>query len=225
MAAHPVPSGHRMSAEEFGEAADVSRETLERLSIYAETLRSWQAKINLVSPASLAFLWSRHMLDSAQLVGHIPTGTKIITDLGSGAGFPGLVIAIITGIETHLVEADTRKAAFLREVVRKTHASAEIHNGRVENITPWPSDVITARALAKLPKLLAYAAPFLKSSPDPEGSTCLFPKGATWREELTEAEESWHIQCQEQVSVTDPAGRILILNSPTPKPSGQISPR
>lgn len=204
-----------MTPEIFREKTGVSRETLQRLEIFGETLRRWQTKINLISPGSVDALWSRHMLDSAQLVDHIPSGTKIITDLGSGAGFPGLVIAIMTGIETHLVESDTRKSAFLREVVRQTDANVDIHNGRAEDMAPWSSGVITARALAPLPKLLTYAAPFLGSN-----ACCLLLKGTAWREELTEAEKSWHIQCQDVVSKTDPNGRILIIRNPTPKLSG-----
>jgi 16S rRNA (guanine527-N7)-methyltransferase len=214
-----------MTPEIFREKANVSRETLARLVLYADLLKHWQSKINLVSPASLDAIWSRHMLDSAQLTNHIPSETKIITDLGSGAGFPGLVIAIITGIETRLVEADSRKAAFLREVIRQTNATAEIHNGRAENIDPWPSDIITARALAPLPKLLTYAARFFRPGSTGKTSLCLFLKGATWREELTEAEKSWHIQYQDVVSITDPSGRILILTNPTPMQSGENSPR
>jgi 16S rRNA (guanine527-N7)-methyltransferase len=209
-----------MIPEYFRDQTIVSRETLARLVNYAEILQRWQSKINLVGPGSLESLWTRHMLDSAQLIDHIPPETKIITDLGSGAGFPGLVIAILTGIETHLVESDSRKSAFLREVIRQTGASAHIHNLRVENIEPWHSDIITARALAPLPKLLAYTAPFLQASTSPESPCCLFLKGITWREELTEAEKSWHIQCQDVVSITDPAGRILIMKTPTPKLSG-----
>lgn len=210
-----------MTIELFCEHCDVSRETLARLTVYADLLERWQAKINLVSPASLSDLWRRHMLDSAQLIKHIPPETKTITDLGSGAGFPGLVLAIITGIETHLVESDSRKCAFLREVIRQTDAPAKIHTGRAETMTPWSSQVITARALAPLPKLLAYARPYLDPSIGSNTPTCLFLKGGTWREELTEAQKSWHIQCQNVVSKTDPAGRILIIRNPTPKLSGE----
>lgn len=206
-----------MTPELFREKTNVSRETLARLVQYAEILRHWQSKFNLIGQRSLEELWSRHMLDSAQLVDHISPETRIITDLGSGAGFPGLVIAIITGIKTNLVEADSRKAAFLREVVRETSATAQIHNNRLESLDAWQSDVITARALAPLPKLLKYATPFLKTGSKVERSKCLFLKGATWREELTDAEDSWHIQYQDVKSVTDPAGRILILWNPIHK--------
>jgi len=218
-----------MTPEIFREKTNVSRETLARLERYAEILQRWQSKINLVSQDSLDALWTRHMLDSAQLIAHIPSNTKIITDLGSGAGFPGLIIAIITGVKTHLVESDSRKSAFLREVIRQTDAPAEIHNGRAEDITPWRSDIVTARALAPLPKLLAYAAPFLLSSsgsetPD-DAAKCLFLKGAAWQDELTKAQKSWHIQCQDVVSITDPTGRILIIENPTPNSSGEKLPR
>jgi 16S rRNA (guanine527-N7)-methyltransferase len=209
-----------MTIELFSQHCDVSRETLARLTVYAGLLDRWQSKINLISPASLPDLWQRHMLDSAQLIDHIPSETKIITDLGSGAGFPGLVIAIITGLETHLVESDSRKSAFLREVIRQTDATAEIHTGRAETITPWFSHIVTARAVAPLPKLMAYAHPFIGPTTDIDTPSCLFLKGVNWREELTEAEKSWHIQCQNVVSITDPAGRILIIRNPTPKLSG-----
>ncbi len=218
-----------MTPEIFREKINVSRETLAHLKLYVEILQRWQSKINLVSQDSLDALWTRHMLDSAQLIDHIPAETKIITDLGSGAGFPGLVIAIITGVETHLVESDSRKSAFLREVIRQTEAPVEIHNGRAEDIAPWRSDIITARALAPLPKLLAYAAPFLRSTsgsePPDDSSKCLFLKGAAWRDELTEAQKSWHIQCQDVVSITDPTGRILIIKNPTPNSPGEKLPR
>ncbi len=210
-----------MTIELFCDHCNVSRETLARLSVYADLLKRWQSKINLVSPASLPNLWQRHMLDSAQLVDHIAPETKIITDLGSGAGFPGLVIAIMTGIETHLVESDSRKSAFLREVIRQTNAPAIIKNGRAETMTPWLSPIVTARALAPLPKLLTYARPFLDNSMASHAPACLFLKGENWREELTDAEKSWHIQCQDVVSITDPAGRILIISNPTPKLSGE----
>ncbi len=209
-----------MTPEFFRDQTNVSRETLARLVNYAEILQRWQSKINLISPGSQNSLWTRHMLDSAQLIDHIPPETKIITDLGSGAGFPGLVIAIVTGIETHLVESDSRKSAFLREVIRQTGATARVHNFRAEDIDPWPSSIITARALAPLPKLLSYAAPFLRASMSDKPPYCLFLKGITWQEELTAAEDSWHIQCQDVVSMTDPASRILILKNPTPKLSG-----
>jgi 16S rRNA (guanine527-N7)-methyltransferase len=218
-----------MTPELFRAKINVSRETLARLKLYEEILRRWQPKINLVSQDSLDALWTRHMLDSAQLIEHIPSSTNTITDLGSGAGFPGLVIAIITGVKMHLVESDSRKSAFLREVIRQTEAPAEIHNGRAEDIAPWSSDIVTARALAPLTKLLAYAAPFLRppsGSETSDGSSiCLFLKGAAWRDELTEAQKSWHIQCQDVVSITDPMGRILIIKNPTPNSSGEKLPR
>ncbi len=134
---------------------------MERLTIYAERLIRWNTRINLVGAASMADPWRRHMLDSAQLVDHLPARATELVDLGSGAGFPGLVLAIISGLRTHLIEADTRKAAFLREAVRLTGASATVHSIRIENLEPFPVDVITARALAPLPALLVYASPIL----------------------------------------------------------------
>ena len=139
-----------MTPEVFREATNVSRETLDRLRVYADCLTRWQSRINLVARDSLSDLWGRHMLDSAQLVPHISGGSGTVTDLGSGAGFPGLVISIITGQEARLIEADERKAAFLREAIRLTEAPATVHNVRIEAIEPWPTRFITARALAPL---------------------------------------------------------------------------
>ncbi len=193
------------SFNDFAAVLPVSRETEERLRAYADLLVKWQARINLVGPATLPDLWRRHMLDSAQLAAHLPAGP--ILDLGSGAGFPGLVLAIVRGGPVHLVESDARKGAFLREAARITGAEAVVHTQRIERLEPFPVAAITARALAPVAQLLDWAAPFLQ-----QGVHCLFLKGRSCEEELTQAAEHWKITAERIPSVTDPSGIILHLS-------------
>ena len=181
-----------------------------RLKAYVDLLRRWQRRRNLIGRGTEADIWRRHILDSGQLAAHVPEGAGRIVDLGSGAGLPGLVLAILTGAETTLVESDSAKAAFLAEAVRATGAPCEIRRARIEALEPWPVDAVTARALAPLSRLLEYAAPFAALSPD-DPPVCLFPKGARWREELTEAAGAWHISARDAPSATDPSARILIV--------------
>ena len=198
-----------LTPEAFRRQTNVSRETLGRLERYAELLRKWQRAINLVGPDTLPDLWRRHMLDSAQLYPLIPPGARTLLDLGSGAGFPGLVLAILGVPEVHLVESDSRKCAFLREAGRVTGTipgNVTIHSCRIEDLRPWPVDVITARACARLDRLLAYAEPFLG-----ERTICLFPKGRTVNEELTEAAKTWSMTVERRPSVTESSGVILQL--------------
>ncbi len=171
-----------LDAEGFQAETGVSRETLDRLIVYAELLAKWQRRINLVGRSTLNELWRRHMLDSAQLLPLIPDGARCLVDLGSGAGFPGLVLAILGIPEVHLIESDGRKAAFLREVSRETSTPLHIHVSRIEQIEPFVADVVTARALAPLPKLLDLAGPFTGRQ-----TVLLFPKGQDVDRELTEA--------------------------------------
>ena len=197
-----------LTPEDFARQASVSRETLDRLKRYADLLLKWQKAINLVSGESLGDLWRRHFLDSAQLRPLIPAQAKTLLDLGSGAGFPGLVLAILGVPEVHLVESDSRKSAFLREAARVTGLTnpgqVTLHSRRIEQLAPWPVDVVTARGCADLDKLLTYAAPFLK--PD---TICLFPKGRTVNEELTRAAKKWTMTVQRRSSMTDSSGVIL----------------
>jgi 16S rRNA (guanine527-N7)-methyltransferase len=188
---------------------NVSRETMSALETYAGLLRKWQKAINLVSGATLDDVWNRHFLDSAQLLPLLPQGEGHLTDLGSGAGFPGLVLAILSGRPTNLVESDGRKAAFLGEVARATGCAGrvQIHAARVEALKPWLSPVVTARALADLTQLLDWASPFLSTA-----SVCIFPKGAKAEEELTAALRVWKMTVERRRSVTDPTGLILRLS-------------
>ena len=197
-----------LTVEQFQDATRVSRETLERLKIFAELLIKWNDSINLVSAKSLGDLWGRHMLDSAQLLPLLPPKPSerplVVVDLGSGAGFPGMVLSVLGAGELHLIESDQRKVQFLREVARNVGSEAHIHGVRIEELRPFPADVVTARALAPLDKLLAHAAPFLES-----GGYALFLKGRRVREELTEAEKAWNMQADCIPSRSDPSGTIL----------------
>lgn len=206
-----------MTPEAFAAETNVSRETLERLKLYAATLERWNKAINLVSQKTLPDLWRRHFLDSAQLLPYLPElgeGRKrVLVDLGSGAGFPGLVLAILGAGEVHLIESDQRKAAFLREVSRETGAQAQIHVQRIEVVTPFRADVVTARALAPLGDLLAYAEPFL--APD---SLCLFLKGKSAEGELTAAAQEWKMKVKRHASRSDPSALLLEIQGPRRAP-------
>ena len=188
---------------------NVSRETMSALETYADLLRKWQKAINLVSGPTLDDVWRRHFLDSAQLLPLLPEGDGHITDLGSGAGFPGLVLALLSGRPTNLIESDQRKAAFLGEVARATGCAGrvQIHAARAEALKPWISPVITARALADLTQLLDWASPFLSTA-----SVCIFPKGGKAEEELTAALRVWKMTVERVRSITDPTGLILRLS-------------
>jgi 16S rRNA (guanine527-N7)-methyltransferase len=196
----------QLSAEEFFASVAVSRETEDKLRAYAELLTKWQAKINLVGPATIPDLWRRHFLDSAQLFPHLPDGP--VLDLGSGAGFPGLVLAVMRGQgdPVHLVESDGRKGAFLREAARITGAPAVIHTSRIEALKIFEIGAVTARALAPVATLLALAEPFLTPSVQ-----CLFLKGERLEDELTEAGKDWKMTLDRIPSVSDPNGFILSL--------------
>jgi 16S rRNA (guanine527-N7)-methyltransferase len=190
----------------------VSRETLERLDGFVALLLEWQQRINLIAPSTEPKIWTRHVADSLQLLPLAPEAL-VWADLGSGAGFPGLVIACaladVPGAHVHLVESIGKKAAFLREAVTVTGAPATVHAMRVEDFAkavPERVDVVTARALAPLPKLLALANPLLK-----KGAFALFPKGQDVSGELTEAAKCWKIQASLAMSRTDPKARIVVV--------------
>ncbi len=189
----------------------VSRETLDALSAHVALLEKWQPKINLVSKASLKDVWTRHVVDSAQLWPLIPENATTITDLGSGAGFPGLTLAISgrdrPGLKVHLIESDSRKAVFLREAIRATGAPAEVHNARAEVLEPWASDVVTARALAPLIELLPLAVPFVG-----KGGIALFLKGRSADDELTNARAWGRFEAQALPSHTAGEAQILKLS-------------
>jgi 16S rRNA (guanine527-N7)-methyltransferase len=162
-----------------------------RLRHFAALVEKWSAKINLVSKADVPHVWERHIQDSLRLLLYVPAGTERAIDLGSGAGFPGLVLCIATGIPFDLIESDSRKAAFLKEAARQTGAPAKIHNTRIEVAEVAPAALVTARALAPLDKLLGLAAPHLAP-----GGICLFPKGRMAGDELTAVSPLWHMDVE-----------------------------
>jgi len=207
-----------LSPEGVAQALSVSRETLQRLRTYVDLLESWNGRINLVSPASLQDVWRRHILDSGQLLRHLPTATRILVDLGSGAGFPGLVLAILGVPEVHLIESDQRKAAFLREAARVSGTTVTIHAQRIESVKGFAADVVTARALAPLAQLLDWSAPFLGRH-----TVCLFLKGAEGPNELTAASRRWIMGTQVLASLTDPTGHILRVEELSHAPSRPTS--
>jgi len=194
-----------MTASEFATALNVSRETLARLETYEAMLREWQKTINLVGAGTLKDVWRRHFLDSGQLCGLLP-GVERIADIGSGAGFPGLVVAIVSGAHAVLIESDNRKAAFLREVARATGADAAVIAGRAEAVPPTPVEAVMARAVAPLSRLLALAEPWLQP-----GGRCYFLKGTAVEEELTDASRIWNIDYDRVPSLSDASGTILCV--------------
>jgi 16S rRNA (guanine527-N7)-methyltransferase len=196
-----------LDARGFAELVPVSRETLARLEVYAELLIRWSGRINLVGRDTLADLWRRHMLDSAQLLPLIPEGAEGLIDLGSGAGFPGLVLAILGTRGVELIEADSRKAAFLREAARITETNPTIRPCRIAAVPPHPVDVVSARALAPLDRLLDLAWPFIGAA-----TICLFPKGENVGQELTLARKGWTMTVSMHHSIADPRGVVLRLD-------------
>ncbi|MEW5727244.1 MAG: 16S rRNA (guanine(527)-N(7))-methyltransferase RsmG [Pseudomonadota bacterium] len=190
--------------EDFARDAGVSRETLERLRAYADLLVKWQTRINLIGPDTIPSLWHRHFLDSAQVFPLLPQPIHRVVDMGSGAGFPGLVLAVMGAPDVHLIESDARKCAFLREAARVTGTPVTVHNARIEAVPPLGADVVTARALAPLEKLLSWAERHLL----PEGH-CLFLKGRGHEDELTTASKEWNITFERTPSRTDALGAIL----------------
>ena len=186
------------------EALGVSRETLLRLDIFAELLLRWTSKINLISARDAPLLWERHIADSLQLLPLLPPAADRAIDLGSGGGFPGLILAIASGLPFELIESDQRKSAFLREAARETAAPAIVRTERIEASTAAPAPLITARAVAPLDRLLPLAVPLLQP-----GGTILLLKGANAAAELTQAATQWHMQAERLPSRTDPSATIL----------------
>jgi 16S rRNA (guanine527-N7)-methyltransferase len=195
-----------LAAETFAALTGVSRETMARLEVYAALLAEWSQRINLIGRSTLADIWRRHFLDSAQLLPLLPAGTQNLVDLGSGAGFPGLVLAILGVPGVELIEADSRKSAFLREAARITDTDITLRPCRIEAVPPHPADVLTARGCAPLDRLLALAERFIDA-----GTTCVFLKGARAAEELTAAGKAWTMTVSQHPSRADPGGAVLLL--------------
>lgn len=194
---------------DFAGRFDVSRETIEKLEIYANLVRKWTKRINLVAPGTVEALWERHFTDSAQLLSLAPDSVKTWVDLGSGGGFPGAVIAMMastTGsdLAITLIESDQRKAAFLRTVARETDTRIYVLAERAETADPSGADVVTARALAPLELLLGYVTRHIG-----ENGIALLPKGANASSEVELALKTWSFTCESVPSMTDNQAAIL----------------
>ena len=205
--------GGAVDADDKRRALDlvpVSRETEQRLEVYVDRLRRWQAIKNLVAPSTLDQIWTRHVADSAQVLALAPPGARRWADLGSGAGFPGLVLGIMLAAEpdarVHLIESNARKCAFLRDVILATSAAAEVHNGRIEDVLPTLKDVdvITARALAPLPVLLE-----LGKLPLSRGASAIFLKSKAEAEYAALGDGIGRLRLEP--SRTSDKGRIVVI--------------
>lgn len=194
----------------FFERYPVSRETEQALDSYARLLDEWQARLNLVGPATLSEKWHRHFLDSAQLLDYLPESARTLADLGSGAGFPGLVLAIMTDLKVTMVESRAKKCRFLEAVADACGLAARvtIANVRVEDLPPVPFDVITARAFAPLDRLLGWSRHIISPR-----TVMLLPKGATAPDEIAEARKTFLFDASLHASVTEPAAHIVVLRN------------
>ena len=194
------------SLEKIGDFLDVPRETQEKLDCYVQLLIKWQARINLISSKTLPEIWHRHILDSAQLVSYLPKTPSVILDMGSGAGLPGVILAILTRHQLHLVESDSRKIAFMRTALRETGTSAILHEQRMETVPALRPDIITARALAPLSQLITLA-----SGQHHEKIEYLFLKGREAKQELTALPACPKMEAECLPSMTDSQASIIRL--------------
>lgn len=206
----PIDMGALFSAHNF----HLDDATIARLQQYDELLLKWQKAINLVGPTTLEDRGLRHFINSAQLLRYLPSTDVTLVDIGSGAGFPGLVLSILGVDSVHLVESDIRKATFLREVSRETSAKVKLHDRRVESVEVPEMQVLTARALAPLVDLLGYMHRLGGGSAETLG---LFLKGAQAESEVAKAQKKWDFDCESFPSITDPDARILRIKNLKPK--------
>ncbi|MDD4615589.1 MAG: 16S rRNA (guanine(527)-N(7))-methyltransferase RsmG [Alphaproteobacteria bacterium] len=197
----------------FFSAFSVSYETIHRLTLYKKSLIQWNEKINLVAKSTLETIYSRHFLDSAQLMPFIPDTASILADIGAGAGFPGLVLAILAKekalpLEIHEIESTGKKADFLQSVVDELGLNVVVRRERAEDIRDLKADVVTARAVKALPELLRYAKTLMKND-----SVGLFLKGKSLSEELTEAKKYWTFDPEIHQSQSDASGQIVVIKN------------
>jgi len=200
--------------EKFSSHVFVSRETYEKLLLFQKTLIKWQKSINLISRNTIYNTWERHFLDSAQLYKFVRDIEGNIIDFGSGAGFPGMVLAIMGKKNIHLVESDHKKCVFLKEIAMLTEIDITIHNCRIENLNFINVDVVTCRALASLKKLIQYVEVFINKSLGERQKfpKLLFLKGKSYYSEVIELSKIKKISFEEYPSITDKDGRILYIN-------------
>ena len=201
------------SYKDFCLYQNVSRETYEKFIIFHKTLIKWQNSINLISKNSIENVWERHILDSAQLYTLTKDIKGNIIDFGSGAGFPGLILAMMGHKKIHLVESDQKKCTFLREVSMLSETDVTVHNSRIENLEFFDVELITARALAPLNKLIDYAEAFLnKSLINRHPPKMLFLKGKLYKKEILDLKDKQNFSIEEFESITDKFGKILYIN-------------
>ncbi|MBD8891577.1 16S rRNA (guanine(527)-N(7))-methyltransferase RsmG [Roseibium litorale] len=211
----------KSSGEAVYKLGGVSRETVERLQIYVDLVLKWQPAQNLIAPSTIPDIWTRHVVDSLQTKRTLPEA-KVWVDIGSGAGFPGVVTAILQAdapeAHVHMIESNQRKAAFLRTALRETGSRGTVHPGRIESVAKsWshgPVDAVSARALASLDLLLDLSEPFTS-----QGAVCVFHKGQDFQREVNEASHAWTFDMVEKKSIVDPSSRMLMLS----KVSRQLS--
>ena len=203
-----LPVNEFLTASEVGERLDVSRETMERLERYVGLLLKWQRAINLIGPNTAQDVWRRHILDSGQLMAHLPKTSGPVVDIGSGAGLPGMVLGIMGVPEVHLIDSDYRKCAFLHEASRVTETSVQIHNARVEMARIAPAAIVMARAVAPLKRLID-----LTQSISKRNTVFFFFKGKDFRNELTEVKNNWNMSLDVIPSYSSTEGVILKMRS------------
>jgi 16S rRNA (guanine527-N7)-methyltransferase len=195
---------------DFQRRWNVSRESFDQLCAYVDVLQTWQRQINLIGPSTMDDVWNRHIADALQLLPYLPAGTAPLADLGSGAGIPGLVVAIASARLVHLYESNYKKSAFLREAIRATNAPATVHTVRIETLAqdrmrPRVAAVM-ARGFAPLTKLLGLAEPFLR-----DGAIGLFHKGQDVDLELHDATRYWNMLYEKHPNPIDSKGVILVV--------------
>ncbi|MBS0185676.1 MAG: 16S rRNA (guanine(527)-N(7))-methyltransferase RsmG [Proteobacteria bacterium] len=191
----------------FWDLLNVSRETVDGFSFFIDKLQKRQTEINLISRNSQDDLWVRHVIDSAQLTKFVSRETKLGIDFGSGGGFPGIILSILNPkIKFTLIESRGKKAEFLKEVIQEMSLNAQVINDRIEKLTPWHTELITARALAPLSKLIPLLFPFIGKK-----TYLILPKGKNAREEILSLEKEWKVEVEFHKSMTSEEGMILLL--------------
>jgi 16S rRNA (guanine527-N7)-methyltransferase len=201
------------AVEELVAGLNVSRETIAALQSFEALVQRWNPAINLVSKSSLSQLWPRHILDSAQIFTFCPPKAQSWGDLGSGGGFPGIVVAILAkelmpGLRVTLVESDARKATFLRQAVQALGLPTVVQSQRIESTEPLRADILSARALASLPDLLGFADRHLAP-----GGTAIFPKGERFPEEIADARKTWAFDVDTRPSLSEAKAAILVIRN------------